>query len=68
MIERVYLYFFFLLLAFLSLLFLFFNFRGNKNNINNKLVLKNLLENLDLELPEELKNLDNSATETKKFS
>ena len=68
MIEHTYLYFFFLLVTFLSLLFLFFNFRGNKTNINNKLVLKNLLENLDLELPEELKNLDNSATETKKFS
>ena len=68
MIEHTYLYFFFLLVTFLSLLILFFNFRGNKTNINNKLVLKNLLENLDLELPEELKNLDNSATETKKFS
>tara|TARA_B100001029_G_C14649964_1_gene228787 strand:+ start:207 stop:338 length:132 start_codon:yes stop_codon:yes gene_type:complete len=40
------------------------NFRPSKNEINNKILLKNLLEGLDLELPEELKALDNSSPDT----
>jgi len=49
------------------ILFLFFIFKPNKNNISNKILLKNLLESLDLELPEELKQLDNSTTDPQKF-
>ena len=50
------------------IIFLFFIFRPNKTNISNKIVLKNLLVSLDLELPEELKQLDNSSTDPQKFS
>ena len=49
------------------LLYLFFNFMNTKHNLNNKIVLKNLLESFDLELPEELKRLENSSTDTQKF-
>tara|TARA_Y100001968_G_scaffold227266_1_gene210027 strand:+ start:1859 stop:2041 length:183 start_codon:yes stop_codon:yes gene_type:complete len=48
-------------------MFLFFNFKSNKSNISNKLLLKNLLESFDLELPEELKHLENSSTDPQKF-
>ena len=49
--------------AVLSLIYLFFNFKPNKTHINNKILLKNLLESLDLELPEELKRIDSSSTD-----
>ena len=68
MINNTYLYFFFIVFAIFSLLYLFFNFRPGKNEINNKILLKNLLEGLDMELPEELKALDNSSTDPQKFS
>ena len=68
MINGTYTYLFFSFIAFISLLFLLLNFRPVKNNINNKLILKNLLESLDLELPEELKQLDSSSTDPKKFT
>ena len=55
-------------MAFSSLLYLFLNFRHGKNEINNKILLKNLLEGLDMELPEELKALDNSSTDVQKLS
>ena len=32
------------------------------------MVLKNLLENLDMDLPDELKALDNSSTDPQKLS
>ena len=51
-----------------SLIYLFFNFRSGKNQINNKIVLKNLLESLDMDLPDELKALDSSSTDPQKFS
>ncbi len=57
------LYLFFLSTLFLLLFFLFLNSRSNKNNIDNKILLKNLLEGFDLEIPEELKRLDNSSTD-----
>ncbi|MBW3042022.1 hypothetical protein DNJ73_05245 [Prochlorococcus marinus XMU1408] len=68
MINNTYLYLILSSLAFFSLLFLFFNFKSNKNNIDNKILLKNLLENLDIELPDELKQLDNSSTDPQKLS
>ena len=47
---------------------MFFNFRSGRNQINNKIILKNLLESLDMDLPDELKALDNSSTDPHKFS
>ena len=65
MLDINYLYFILTFLVIVSLLYLFLNFKPSKNNISNKLLLKNLLENLDIELPDELKSLDNSSTETR---
>ncbi len=66
--NSTYLYSFFLLFGFGSLFYLFQNFRSGKNEINNKILLKNLLEGLDMEVPDELKTLDNSSTDTHKLS
>ena len=55
-------------MAICSLIYLFFYLRTGKNEISNKIVLKNLLESLDLELPDELKSIDNSSTDPQKFS
>ena len=68
MINSTYLYSFFILFAICFLFYLFLNFRPNKNEINNKILLKNLLEGLDMDLPEELKALENSSTDPQKFS
>ncbi len=68
MINSTYLYFFFILLAVCFLIYLFINFRPVNNEINNKILLKNLLEGLEMELPEELKALDNSSTDPQKLS
>tara|TARA_B100001250_G_C19784472_1_gene783448 strand:- start:1485 stop:1691 length:207 start_codon:yes stop_codon:yes gene_type:complete len=68
MIINTYLYSLFILIAVCALFYLFLNFRPGKNEINNKILLKNLLEGLDLELPEELKALDSSSTDTQKLS
>ena len=68
MINITYLYSFLILSAIFSIFYLFFNFRTSKNDINNKILLKNLLEGLDMELPEELKALDNSSTDPQKLS
>ena len=68
MINSTYLYFFFVLFAICTIIYLFFNFRSGKNEISNKIVLKNLLESLDIELPDELKALENSSTDPQKFS
>tara|TARA_B100000579_G_C22611491_1_gene747482 strand:- start:42 stop:245 length:204 start_codon:yes stop_codon:yes gene_type:complete len=67
MININYLYFFFILFAICSIFYFFLNFRTGKNLENNKILLKNLLEGLDMELPEELKALDNS-TDVQKLS
>ena len=67
MINSTHLY---LLLSFLcafSVIYILFTFRNTKPNLNNKVVLKNLLESFDLELPEELKRLENSSTDPQKF-
>ncbi len=68
MINSTYLYSFFILFAIFSIIYLFLNYRPGKNEINNKILLKNLLEGLDMELPEELKALDNSSTDPPKLS
>jgi len=68
MINNTYLYFLFLLFAVCSLVYLFINLRSGKEEISNKILLKNLLEGLDMELPEELKALDNSSTDPQKLS
>ena len=63
-----YLYCFFVLFASCSLIYLYLNYRSGKNQITNKMVLKNLLESLDMDLPEELKAIDNTSTDPQKFS
>ena len=68
MINSTYLYSFFILSGICFLSYLFFNFRTGKNQINNKIVLKNLLESLDMDLPDELKALDSSSTDPQKYS
>ena len=68
MISSTYIYSFFIFFAICSIFYLFLNFRPGKNEINNKILLKNLLEGLDMELPDELKALDNSSTDAQKLS
>ncbi len=68
MFNSIYLYSFFLLFAIFSIFYLLFNYRHSKNELNNKILLKNLLEGLDMELPEELKALDNSSSDPRKIS
>ena len=68
MINNSYLYSFFIFIAICILIYLFLNFKTSKNDVNNKILLKNLLEGLDLELPEELKSLDESTTDPQKLS
>ena len=61
MTNSTYIYLFFSCLAVSLLFFSFIYFKPSKNNLNNKILLKNLLESLDLELPDELKRLENSS-------
>ena len=68
MINNTYLYSFFILFGLGFLFYFFLNFRSGKSEINNKILLKNLLEGLDMEVPDELKTLDNSSTDPQKFS
>ena len=63
MISNTYLNSIFIFFAFCILFYFFLNFRTAKNEINQKILLKNLLEGLDMELPDELKALDNSPTD-----
>ncbi len=67
MFNNTYLYSFITFLAVCSLFYLLLLFRPSKEEINNKILLKNLLEGLEMELPEELKALDNSSTDTQKL-
>ena len=67
MVNNIYLYSFFIFLGIFSLLYIFFNFKPGRSEINNKILLKNLLESLDMELPDELKALDNSSTDPQKL-
>jgi len=66
MIYSTYIYFSLILFAIIFLSYLFLNFRPGKNELSNKIHLKNLLEALEMELPEELKALDNASTDTQK--
>jgi len=68
MINNTFLYSFFIIFSICAVFYLFINFRPGKNEINNKILLKNLLEGLDMELPDELKALDNSSTDPQKLS
>ena len=68
MINTTYLYLFLSFLGVFTLLKLFFNLKPNKNHINNKILLRNLLESFELELPDELKRLDNSSADPQKLS
>ncbi len=68
MINSTYIYSIFILFAISFLMLFFFNFRSGKNAISNKIVLKNLLESLDMDLPDELKSLDSSSTDPQKYS
>ncbi len=66
--SYIFIFCFFIVIAIFSAYYLFLNIRSDKNEINNKLLLKNLLEGLDMELPDELKAIDNSSTDTQKLS
>ena len=68
MINSPYLYPFLILFSICFLFYLFLNYRTDKNELNNKILLKKLLKGLDMELPEELKALDNSSTDAHKLS
>ena len=68
MINSTYLYFFLILFSICAITYLFINLRTDKSEVSNKIVLKNLLESLDMELPDELKALDNSSPDPHKFS
>tara|TARA_Y100001968_G_scaffold76559_1_gene68014 strand:- start:2419 stop:2616 length:198 start_codon:yes stop_codon:yes gene_type:complete len=63
MINNTYLYSLFIFIVICSIFYLFLNIRSGKNQISSKIVLKNLLESLDMDLPDELKALDNSSTD-----
>ncbi len=67
MINSTYLYLFFSSLAIFALAYFLFIFKSTKDHSSNKLLLRKLLESLDLELPEELKRLENSSTDPQKF-
>ena len=68
MVNTIYLYSFFVLLCVGSLFYFIQNFRPTNQSLSNKILLKNLLEGLDMDLPEELKALDNSTTDPHKLS
>tara|TARA_Y100001968_G_scaffold87892_1_gene78912 strand:+ start:327 stop:533 length:207 start_codon:yes stop_codon:yes gene_type:complete len=68
MINSNYIYLLFPFISILILGYWFFYSKSNKNDISNKLLLKSLLESLDLDLPDELKTLDNSSSDAQKLS
>ena len=67
MINSTYLYSFLILSVFCFIFYLIINYRPGKSEINNKILLKKLLEGLDMELPEELKALKNSSNNAQKY-
>ena len=67
MINSTYLYLLISSAFVFFLLFFIFKIKPYKSSINDKLLLKNLLEGLDLEIPDELKRLDNSTTDPQKL-
>ena len=68
MFNSTYLYFFFIFFSISILIYFIYNFRSGNNELNNKILLKKLLEGLDMDLPEELKTLDTSSTDTQELS
>ena len=68
MLNSTYLYFIFIFFSISILIYFIYNFRSGNNELNNKILLKKLLEGLDMELPEELKTLDTSSTDTQELS
>ena len=60
-------YFYFFIPSQVCVYFLF-SLKPNKSNLNNKILLRNLLESFDLDLPDELKRLDNSSADPQKLS
>tara|TARA_Y100001968_G_C19398404_1_gene739632 strand:- start:18 stop:242 length:225 start_codon:yes stop_codon:yes gene_type:complete len=68
MINTIYIYPLFILIFVGSIFYLIQNLRSSNNELNNKILLKNLLEGLELDLPEELKALDNSNRDPQKLS
>ena len=67
MINSTYLYSLLILLAICFLFYFIFNYVFGKSETDNKLLLKKLLEGLDVELPDELKALENSSNDAKKY-
>ena len=67
MINISYSYSFLILLVCLVIFYFIFNHRLGKSEINNKLLLKKLLEGLDMELPEELKALENTSNDAHEY-
>ena len=67
MINITYLYSFFILLVCCFTSYFIINYRTGKSETNNKLLLKKLLEGLDVELPAELKALENSSNDSQKY-
>ena len=61
MLSNNYVYIFSSLLIASSVAFYFISFRSYKSEANNKILLKNLLEGLDMDLPDELKSLENRS-------
>ena len=68
MINNTNLYLFFSVAAIIGFFFFVFNLKSYKSELSNKILLKNLLEGLDLDLPEELKSLESSSTDPQKLS
>tara|TARA_Y100001968_G_scaffold327684_1_gene373228 strand:- start:71 stop:238 length:168 start_codon:yes stop_codon:yes gene_type:complete len=50
-----------------SIFYFFFKFRSGNDDLSSKILLKDLLEGLEMELPDELKALDNSSADTNKL-
>ena len=67
MINSTYLYSLLTLLAFCFLFYFIFNYVFGKSETDNKLLLKKLLEGLDVELPDELKALESPPTNAQKY-
>ena len=67
MINITYLYSFLILLVCSFVFYFILNYRPGKSEINNKILLKKLLEGLDMDLPEELKALENSSSKAQKY-
>ena len=66
MINNLNLYLLFLF-SFIVLIYLILNFRPSNDELSNKIILKKLLEGLDMDIPEELKSLNSSPTDNQKL-